>query len=99
MTDCRLRTELCFARLWFMETDSSASFSRCVSVSQRIRPHCHVFGHIHEGYGQTTNGTTHFINASNCNLHYNPNKLNPPIVIDVPIPTGASDRAAAAVTG
>ena len=84
-----------FDTLWLQRLIPPASVSRCLSCAfQRIRPHCHVFGHIHEGYGQTTNGTTHFINASNCNLRYDPKKLNPPIIIDVPIP-GAADHAAA----
>jgi len=59
-----------------------------------------VFGHIHEGYGQTkdTSNTTCFINASNCNLEYDPNKLNPPIVFDVPIPAGGVAAAATTTT-
>jgi hypothetical protein len=48
--------------------------------------------------GHTTNGTTQFINASNCNLKYDPNRLNMPIVFDVPIPghPAAAEAAAAA---
>ncbi len=30
----------------------------------RIRPKVHVFGHVHEGYGELDRGETHFINAS-----------------------------------
>ena len=36
----------------------------------RIRPRVHIFGHIHEGYGSTSNLNTTFINASICNEHY-----------------------------
>jgi hypothetical protein len=43
-----------------------------------------VTGHIHEGYGATTNGETTFINASTCNYRYDRHNLNPPIVFDVP---------------
>lgn len=51
-------------------------------VQERVRPKYHVFGHIHEGYGITTDGTTVYVNASTCNYFYRP--LNPPIVFDLP---------------
>ena len=51
-------------------------------VEKKVKPSYHIFGHIHEGYGVTTNGTTNFINASVCNLRYNP--VNKPIVFDLP---------------
>lgn len=44
----------------------------------------HVFGHIHEAYGQhyfPAGGTGIFVNASTCNLQYQP--VNPPVVIDI----------------
>ena len=53
-------------------------------VQQRVKPVLHVFGHIHEGYGLTSDGTTAFANASSCNINYNPNQLNPPIYFDIP---------------
>ncbi|CAG0920542.1 unnamed protein product [Notodromas monacha] len=56
------------------------------SVQKRIRPRYHVFGHIHEGYGITSDGTTIFINASTCNTGYKPHNL--PIVFDIPLPRG-----------
>jgi len=40
-----------------------------------------VFGHIHESYGHTMQGGTHFVNASICNLQYRP--VNAPIVVDI----------------
>lgn len=58
------------------------------TVQQRVKPQYHIFGHIHEGYGVTTDGHTQFINASTCNLRYQP--INPPIVFDFPIPDGHS---------
>ena len=65
----------------------------CVSVlhlyatlPQRIKPRYHVFGHIHEGYGQTTDGVTDYINASNCNSKYDKRNLNHPIIFDMPKP-------------
>jgi len=54
------------------------------AVEHRIKPKYHIFGHIHEGYGCTTNGVTTFINASTCNYSYNRNALNPAVVFDLP---------------
>lgn len=51
-------------------------------LSQRVKPLVHVAGHIHEGYGVTSNGVTNFINASTCNFQYRPDQ--PPIVFDLP---------------
>ena len=42
----------------------------------------HVFGHIHEGYGEDTGRTgVRFVNASSCTIAYEP--TNPPLVIDL----------------
>ena len=41
----------------------------------------HVFGHIHESYGETIIGKTHFVNASSCDLRHK--LVNLPIVIDL----------------
>ena len=41
----------------------------------------HIFGHIHEGYGQEQIGDCLHVNASTCNDSFKP--LNPPIVIDL----------------
>jgi len=67
-----------------------------MEVVTRVHPRYHVFGHIHEGFGQTRTCALRpdgsqsepidFINASNCNEHYNKHALNPPIVFDVPLP-------------
>lgn len=50
-------------------------------VVERIAPRLHIFGHIHEGYGQTVVGETTFVNAATCNLFYRP--VNPPVVVDL----------------
>jgi Icc-related predicted phosphoesterase len=47
----------------------------------RIRPRLHVFGHIHEAYGQLHLDGTHFVNAASCDLHYKP--VHPPVVVDL----------------
>jgi len=53
-------------------------------IQKRIKPKFHLYGHIHEAYGITTDTKTVFINASNCNIKYERNNLNPPIVFDLP---------------
>ncbi|XP_064594814.1 metallophosphoesterase MPPED2-like [Liolophura sinensis] len=58
------------------------------TIQQRIFPKYHVFGHVHEGYGVTTDGVTTYINASTCTLQYKPR--NPPIIFDIPLPEGVS---------
>ncbi|XP_050423284.1 UPF0046 protein C25E10.12 [Adelges cooleyi] len=56
------------------------------SVQQRIKPKYHVFGHVHEGYGISTDGKIIYINASSCDLQYLP--VHHPIVFDVALPKG-----------
>lgn len=56
------------------------------TIQQRVKPKYHIFGHIHEAYGVTTDGHTTYINASTCTLRYRPD--NPPVVFDYPIPEG-----------
>mmetsp|Transcript_53252 Transcript_53252/g.53677 ORF Transcript_53252/g.53677 Transcript_53252/m.53677 type:complete len:112 (-) Transcript_53252:185-520(-) len=51
-------------------------------VQNRIRPRLHIFGHVHESYGTSYDGTTLYVNAANMNSKMNPH--NPCIVIDVP---------------
>ena len=55
----------------------------------RLRPRLHVFGHIHEAYGQVERDGVQFVNASICTLAYEPS--NAPICIDLPA-RGASWR-------
>ena len=49
-------------------------------------PVAHIFGHIHEGYGVTTNGKSLFVNASTMNYKYERHRPQAPMVIDVPLP-------------
>ena len=51
-----------------------------LEVVERIKPKVHIFGHIHEGYGVTSNGVTTFINASTCDYLYQ--LVNPPLVYE-----------------
>ncbi|CAB9512466.1 Metallophosphoesterase domain-containing protein 1 [Seminavis robusta] len=51
-------------------------------VQNRVRPRLHIFGHIHEGYGTSFDGTTLYINASNLDLGYD--SVHPCTVVDLP---------------
>ncbi|EGT35034.1 hypothetical protein CAEBREN_18595 [Caenorhabditis brenneri] len=53
------------------------------TVFKRVRPKYHVFGHIHEGYGCTTDGYTKFINCCLCNE--NLDMKNEPVIFDIPV--------------
>lgn len=51
------------------------------TVTKRIKPRVHVFGHIHEGYGYDYHDDITFVNACACTDQYVPE--NAPIVFDV----------------
>lgn len=51
-----------------------------LAAIQRVRPKLHLFGHIHEGYGSTQEGPTRCVNASICDLAYQPK--NAPVVVE-----------------
>lgn len=56
----------------------------CIDLLNRIDDlslSAHIFGHIHEGYGQSSRGDTRLINASICTERFQP--VNPPLVWDV----------------
>ena len=53
------------------------------TIQQRVMPKYHVFGHIHEDYGMTTDGVTTFVNASSVNIRYK--QVNDPIIFDLPM--------------
>ena len=48
---------------------------------ERVQSKYHIFGHIHDSYGQRKIGKTTYINASICNEAYEP--VNEPIVIEL----------------
>jgi Icc-related predicted phosphoesterase len=50
---------------------------------ERVKPRLHVFGHIHEGYGQLQRGETLFVNAASCTTAYRP--INEPIVVELEV--------------
>lgn len=47
---------------------------------QKIKPKYHISGHIHEGYGQSSDGITEYVNASVLNESYQ--LVNEPICFD-----------------
>ncbi|KHN83338.1 UPF0046 protein T07D4.2 [Toxocara canis] len=69
------------------DTLSTRSRAGCVellnSVVKRIRPKYHVFGHVHEGYGCTSDGYTKFINC--CIMNENLEMTNTPIIFDIAV--------------
>ncbi|KAF1323159.1 Calcineurin-like phosphoesterase, partial [Globisporangium splendens] len=66
-------------------------------VQMRVRPRYHVFGHIHEGYGYASDGTTTYINASSCNVDYQP--INPAIGFDLETSKSQHHGAHSSVNG
>lgn len=52
-------------------------------VDQRIEPMIHVFGHIHESYGQYRNSRTKYYNVAQCNLEHE--LVNKPVVLEISI--------------
>lgn len=63
------------------DTNEHAGCEDLKDIVMRIKPFLHVFGHIHEGYGQLEYKGITFVNASSVNSRYQP--VNPPIVIEV----------------
>ena len=56
----------------------------CVDLLERLQQlslKAHIFGHIHEGYGQYQRGNTKLINASTCTARYEPK--NQPVVLEI----------------
>ncbi|MBP1627135.1 MAG: metallophosphoesterase [Holophagaceae bacterium] len=46
-----------------------------------VKPHLHIFGHIHDGYGFLEQGGTTYVNASVCDEDYHP--VNPVWIVDL----------------
>jgi predicted phosphodiesterase len=71
----------------FCDRTSSSGRVGCEMLTAAIQKRSvsvNVFGHIHDGYGCTSDDTTLYINASTCTHAYKP--VNPPIVFDLPPP-------------
>lgn len=66
-----------------LDRTARGKLAGCEDLLNRIsivQPKIHVFGHIHEAYGQLKQGNTHFINASILNLQYQ--IAHAPVVVD-----------------
>ena len=67
-----------------LDMDAMNQSAGCTLLYQRIqeiKPRVHIFGHIHESYGQVEEHGIEYINASAWN--YNTNTMNPAIVVDL----------------
>ncbi|EJW79678.1 Ser/Thr protein phosphatase [Wuchereria bancrofti] len=60
------------------------------SVVKRIRPKYHIFGHIHSGYGCTTDGYTKFVNCSLVDDRLQ--LVNNPIIFDISVDVNKKER-------
>lgn len=52
-----------------------------LEIVEKIKPKVHLFGHIHEAYGQLEQEGVHYVNASVLNLQYQ--LVNKPIELEV----------------
>lgn len=59
----------------------AAGCERLAAELPRIAARVHVFGHIHEAYGDVIVGGTRHVNASICDVRYHP--VQAPVVIDL----------------
>jgi Icc-related predicted phosphoesterase len=48
---------------------------------ERIQPKYHIFGHVHDGYGQSLIGKTTFMNVCICDMDYK--VVNSPMILDI----------------
>lgn len=67
-----------------LDKTPQGDFAGCEELKKKvaeIRPKLHVFGHIHQGYGQEKQFGVRFVNASNCDESYEPSQ--PPIVVEL----------------
>lgn len=56
-----------------------AGCEELLAAVKRLKPRLHVFGHIHEGVGRSSDGPTEFVNACTCDADNVP--VNPPIQV------------------
>lgn len=80
--------------LGFGDVTTRNERSGCVDllreVHQRVKPNFVVFGHVHEGYGMSSDGQTTYVNAASCGRAQPDgvyNIANPPLVFDVALPS------------
>lgn len=66
---------------WEPEHLGSTSLANKLTYEEWPYLKLHVFGHIHEGYGETTIGGIRYLNVSRMDAQYKP--INPPVVINL----------------
>lgn len=67
-----------------LDQNKRAESCGCPQLTKRVRdvkPHYHIFGHIHESYGVIEKDGTTYVNSSNLDFLYE--YANQPIIIDV----------------
>lgn len=64
-----------------IKTGENVGCEELIKFIEKIRPKVHVFGHIHDGYGLSSNDYTTFVNASTFDGSFVP--INEPVVVDV----------------
>jgi Icc-related predicted phosphoesterase len=62
----------------------SVGCKRLLAMVQKIAPKIHIFGHIHEGYGNSIVGPTRFYNVCYLDATYTPKNI--PTLIEIAIP-------------
>jgi len=65
------------------------------TVTERVVPLAHIFGHVHEGYGTSSNASTLFVNASSCTAQYR--AVYPAIVFDVALVDASAEEKASSI--
>ncbi len=82
-------------RDYISQTHERVGCQDLLEVVQQVRPRYHFFGHIHDSAGVTIRYGTTFINASICDMAYQP--IHRPVVCKVrlPRPKSAVRRATA----
>jgi Icc-related predicted phosphoesterase len=63
------------ARVMHAGEDPNVGCKFLLGRVMEVKPKLHVFGHIHEAYGQLEHNGTLFINAASCTLQYQPTNL------------------------
>jgi Icc-related predicted phosphoesterase len=73
-----------FGILDYTVTGHTVGCEELTKAIERVKPKIHLFGHIHEGYGQVQTEHTLYINASNLDLNYR--AVNKAVVIHWDLP-------------
>ena len=64
-------------------TNDGVGCEELKKVVKKLKPKAHIFGHIHEGYGQLLQDEILYINAAICDEYYDPSE-HEAVIIDIP---------------